>query len=42
METVCLSLVFHGKLTYLPIYMVMFLQDNPIDFIDISVDSVIL
>lgn len=27
-----------GKLTYLPIYMVMFLQDDPIDFIDISVD----
>ena len=27
-----------GKLTYFPIYMVMFLQDDPIDFIDISVD----
>jgi hypothetical protein len=26
------------KLTYLPIYMVMFLQNNPIGFIDISVD----
>ena len=42
METWCLALVFHGMLTYLPSYMVMFLQDNPIDFIDISVDSVIL
>ena len=28
-----------GKLTYFPIYMAMFLQDNPIDFIDISVDK---
>ena len=28
-----------GKLTYFPIYMIMFLQDDPIDFIDISVDS---
>lgn len=28
-----------GKLTYLPIYMVMFLQDEPIGFIDISVDK---
>jgi len=28
-----------GKLTYFPIYMVMFLQDDPIDFIDISVDK---
>ena len=27
-----------GKLTYFPIYMVMFLQEDPIDFIDISVD----
>ena len=27
-----------GKLTYFPIYMVMFLQDDSIDFIDISVD----
>ena len=26
-----------GKLTYFPIYMAMFLQDDPIDFIDISV-----
>mgnify|MGYP004522109601 FL=1 len=33
---------FHGKLTYLPSYMVMFLQDNPMDFIDIPVDRVIL
>ena len=29
----------NGKLTYFPIYMVMFLQDGPIDFIDISVDK---
>ena len=28
-----------GKLTYLPNYMVMFLQDEPIGFIDISVDK---
>ena len=28
-----------GKLVYFPIYMAMFLQDNPIDFIDISVDK---
>ncbi len=28
-----------GKLAYFPIYMVMFLQDGPIDFIDISVDK---
>lgn len=28
-----------GKLTYFPIYMVMFLQDEPIGFIDISVDK---
>ena len=28
-----------GKLTYFPIYMAMFLQDEPIDFIDISVDK---
>lgn len=28
-----------GKLTYFPIYMAMFLQDDPIDFIDISVDK---
>ena len=28
-----------GKLTYFPIYMVMFLQDEPTDFIDISVDK---
>lgn len=27
-----------GKLRYYPIYMVMFLQDDPMDFIDISVD----
>ena len=27
-----------GKITYLPIYMVMFLKDDPIEFIDISVD----
>lgn len=27
-----------GKLTYLPIYMVMFLQDDPIEFVDISAD----
>ncbi len=27
-----------GKLSYYPIYMVMFLQDDPMDFIDISVD----
>ena len=25
-----------GKLTYFPVYMAMFLQDEPIDFIDIS------
>ena len=25
-----------GKLTYFPIYMSMFLQNSPIDFIDIS------
>ena len=29
----------NGKLTYFPIYMVMFLQDEPIGFIDISVDK---
>ena len=29
----------NGKLTYFPIYMVMFLQDEPIRFIDISVDK---
>lgn len=29
----------NGKLTYFPIYMVMFLQDEPIKFIDISVDK---
>ena len=29
----------NGKLTYFPIYMVMFLQNNSIDFIDISVDK---
>ena len=28
-----------GKLTYFPIYMAMFLQDEPIGFIDISVDK---
>lgn len=28
-----------GKLTYFPIYMVMFLQDDPIDSINISVDK---
>ena len=28
-----------GKLTYFPIYMAMFLQDDPIDLIDISVDK---
>ena len=28
-----------GNLTYFPIYMVMFLQDEPIGFIDISVDK---
>lgn len=28
-----------GKLTYFPIYMVMFLQNEPIGFIDISVDK---
>ena len=27
-----------GRLTYLPIYMVMFLRDDPIGFADISVD----
>lgn len=27
-----------GRITYYPIYMVMFLQDNTVDFIDISVD----
>lgn len=27
-----------GKLIYLPIYMVMFLQDDPIEFVDISAD----
>ena len=26
-----------SKLTYLPVYMIMFLKDLPIDFIDISV-----
>lgn len=29
----------NGELTYFPIYMVMFLQDEPIGFIDISVDK---
>lgn len=29
----------NGRITYYPIYMVMFLQDDPIDFIDISVDK---
>lgn len=29
-----------GKVTYLPIYMVMFLKDEPIAFIDISIDRV--
>ena len=29
----------NGKLTYFPIYMVMFLQDEPIGFIDISADK---
>ena len=29
----------NGKLTYFPIYMVMFLQDDPIELIDISVDK---
>lgn len=29
----------NGKLTYFPIYMIMFLQDEPIGFIDISVDK---
>lgn len=29
----------NGKLTYFPIYMVMFLQDEPIGFIDITVDK---
>ena len=33
------NLKVNGKLTYLPIYMVMFLRDNPIGFIDISVDK---
>ena len=28
-----------GKLTYFPIYMVMFLQDNLMDFVDISVEK---
>lgn len=28
-----------GRLTYFPVYMVMFLQEDPIDFIDISVDK---
>ena len=28
-----------GKLTYLPIYMVMFLRDDPVEFADISVDK---
>ena len=27
-----------GKLTYFPIYMIMFLQNDPIEFIDISPD----
>lgn len=27
-----------GKVTYLPIYMLMFLKDEPIEFIDISID----
>lgn len=26
-------------ITYYPIYMVMFLQDNRVDFVDISVDK---
>jgi uncharacterized protein len=29
-----------GKTTYLPIYMVMFLQERPISFVDISISSV--
>lgn len=28
-----------GRITYYPIYMVMFLQDNRVDFVDISVDK---
>ena len=27
-----------GKIVYLPIYMVMFLRDDPAEFADISVD----
>lgn len=27
-----------GKVTYLPIYMVMFLKDEPLEFSDISID----
>ncbi|MBR4742910.1 MAG: ATP-binding protein, partial [Oscillospiraceae bacterium] len=32
------NIMTKGKVTYLPIYMVMFLKDEPIEFIDISVD----
>ena len=31
-----------SKLTYLPVYMIMFLKDLPIDFIDISVEKFML
>ena len=30
------------RITYYPIYMVMFLQDNPVDFVDISLDRFML
>lgn len=34
------ALVFtNGRLTYYPIYMTMFLQENNMDFIDISIDK---
>ena len=31
-----------GKLIYLPVYMIMFLKDMPIEFIDISVEKFML
>ena len=31
-----------GKLIYLPVYMIMFLKDMPIDFVDISVEKFML
>lgn len=32
------NVITKGRITYYPIYMVMFLQEAPMDFIDISVD----